>query len=62
MTDARPLRDRLGEAIRRARLGSIRPLWSDLDDKLREQWREHADALLISARNCGLRIEEADDG
>lgn len=53
----RDLRDRLGEALRRAKFGMIRPLWHDLHEHMKEQYREHADQLLISSRHCGVRID-----
>ena len=56
---ARTIDDRLGEALRRAKLGSVRPLWEHLQEPIRRQWRQDANTLLVTARNCGLKIEEA---
>jgi hypothetical protein len=41
----RPLRDRLGEAMRRARVGLVRPLWADLPEDAKEDYRLAADRL-----------------
>lgn len=56
--DPRPLRDRLGEAIRIARHGTLRPVWADLDDYFRDMYRREADGLVIAARNRGIAIAD----
>lgn len=40
---SRPLRDIEAEALRRERLGLMRPLWADMDEETREGWRLRAD-------------------
>lgn len=42
----RPLRDRLGEAIRLSRLGDTRPVWVDLPEHTKEDYRVSADQLI----------------
>lgn len=54
MTEPRPIRDRLGELLRRERLGAIRPLWADLPDTTAEQWRLRADHIVRLAAEVGL--------
>lgn len=52
---SRPLRDRLGEMIRLARLGSTRFPWSSCDQ---EDWRRSADQLLRLAGASATVISE----
>lgn len=56
----RPVRDRLGEALRRRRFGLVRPLWADQSADGRELWCGEADDFLRLASECGLEIKEAD--
>lgn len=56
-----PLRERLADAIRVERFDQMRPLWPDLDEAVKERWRERADRLLVLIRNRGMKIEVADD-
>jgi hypothetical protein len=58
--EAAPLRDRLADAMRVERFGQVRPLWPDLEERIRDRWRERADRLLILARNRGISIEVSD--
>lgn len=58
----RPLRDRIGEAMRRARIGLARPLWADLPDYAQEDYRKAADFLLGHlATELRYEIREAGD-
>lgn len=54
----RPLRDRLGEAVRRSRIGLAEPLWASLDDDMREEYRKSADRLVILGKELGFRVED----
>ena len=64
MSDApRDVRNRLGEALWRADLRGLfnSARWVDATDKGREAWLSRADAVIASARSCGLKIVP-DDG
>ncbi len=50
----RPLRDAIAEAMRRERLGLIRPLWTDADDVLKEPWRLRADVVIRILGEIGV--------
>ncbi|WP_378952170.1 hypothetical protein [Mesorhizobium sp. ANAO-SY3R2] len=52
----RPLRDRLGEMMREARIGKTRYAWSRLDDSAQEEWRRSADHLQRLAADMGVSI------
>lgn len=54
----RPFRDRLGESIRRSRIGLSDPLWADLDEDMREHYRRSADHQIAISRELGFRIED----
>jgi len=54
----RPLRDRLGEAIRRCRIGLSQPLWADLGDDMREQYRKSADAFMALGDHLDFVVED----
>ena len=54
----RPLRDRLGEAVRRSRIGLAEPLWEYLNDDMREEYRKSADRLVILGKELGFRVED----
>lgn len=55
----RPLRDRGAEALRRCRIGEARPLWPDLPEDTREDWRQSFDALLALGRtHLAFRVED----
>lgn len=54
----RPLRDRLGEAIRRSRIGLAEPLWEYLDDGMREDYRRSADRLLALGEPLSYSVED----
>ena len=60
MTTPRDLRDRLGEALRRARHGLMRPLWADMTVEQCEPWRAHADLLVEIARDVGVEIKPSE--
>lgn len=59
----RPLRDVVGEAMRRERLGLIRPPWADAPEEIREEWRIRADVVIRIMGEAGVtfggRISEA---
>lgn len=55
----RPVRDILGEAIRRERLGLIRPLWADCLEDLREAYRRRADFILRLLSSDGVTLDGA---
>jgi hypothetical protein len=42
----RLLRDVVAEAMRRERLGLTRPLWNELDEVGKEEWRKRADQVI----------------
>lgn len=50
----RSLRDIVAEAMRRERLGLMRPLWADLDDVFKQQWLLRADVLIRIASEYGV--------
>lgn len=54
----RPLRDRLGEAIRRSRIGLAEPLWEYLSDDMREDYRRSADRLLKLGEALDYGVED----
>jgi hypothetical protein len=58
----RTIRDHLGEILRRWRFGEMRPLWPDMDDGRREEWRHQADHLMRLAEGAGLDITERKRG
>jgi hypothetical protein len=62
MAGRRPLRDQLGEGLRRQRHGLMRPLWADLDDKRRERWRKAADACIAAVRIVNLALVGVEGG
>jgi hypothetical protein len=59
-TAERPVRDRVGEALRRWTVGALRPLWADAAESKREEWRGFADQFIRIAANCGVKIERSD--
>jgi hypothetical protein len=54
----RSLRDRLGEAIRRSRIGLAEPLWEYLNDDMREDYRKSADRLLKLGETLDYEVED----
>lgn len=52
--DQRDMRDRLGEAARRYAHGLVRPLWHDLAEERREEWRRQGDVLANILRSVGV--------
>lgn len=58
MSERRTIRDRLAEALRRLRFGAQRPLWPDMEDGMREEWRHQADHLMRLAEGAGLDITD----
>lgn len=55
----RPLRDRLAELIRRARLGSSGGPFDALPPDTREEWCRSADLLLALSPDLRIDIREA---
>ena len=62
MSARHTIRDRLDEVLRRLRFGQMRPLWDDLDEERRENWREHADHAMRLAEGAGLHIDDRKRG
>lgn len=60
MPDREP-RDVLGEALRRNRLGLMRPLWRELPDGLKEGWLSEADFIIARLAEAGYRIVKEGD-
>lgn len=56
----RPFRDILAEAMRRERLGLMRPLWGDADEEFRETWRRRADFVIRVLHEIGDGKDAAD--
>lgn len=55
----RPLRDRLGEAMRLAAGYAVQVsgrAWDAIDEDVREHWRGKADRLLEVSAQCGVLI------
>ena len=60
---SRPLRDRLAEAMRRARLGGlVRTTWERISEEAQEEWRLAADHVLRLSTELGLSIAIDGDG
>lgn len=57
---SRILRDRLGELIRRSRLGVSGGAYLDQPEDTREEWRKSADRLLAESRQHHIRITDED--
>lgn len=53
---ARPLNDRVAEAMRRERLGLIRPLWADFPDDSKIDWLNRADHLIRVLRELDVFV------
>lgn len=56
----RPLRDRLAELLRRARLGMAGGRWVEQTDVTKAEWRASADQFLALARDFDIEIEDRD--
>ena len=54
---ARDVRDRLGEALRRASRGLMRPLWADMSEAEKDIWRDAADRVERVCLDVGLKLE-----
>lgn len=56
----RALNDRIAEAMRRERLGLIRPLWADWAEEDKADWLRRADHMLMLFKELGVfaAIEE----
>lgn len=56
----REARDVLGEALRRARYGLLRPLWADMDERgaAKIAWLDNADFVIARLAEAGYRIVE----
>lgn len=57
---SRPVRDIVGECLRRERYGLIRPLWDDADDDAREEVRRRADHLIRLLSDYGVDLVQRD--
>ena len=56
----RALNDRVAEAMRRERLGLIRPLWADFPEDQKADWLSRADHLLRSLKDLGVFVAVKD--
>lgn len=54
----RSVEDRIAEAMRRERLGLIRPLWADWSEQQKIDWLSRAAHLRRILVELGLKIEE----
>jgi len=52
----RPLNDRVAEAMRRERLGLMRPLWEDFADDAKADWLRRADHLIRNFHELGIFV------
>lgn len=52
----RSLNDRIAEAMRRERLGLIRPLWADFPEGDKGDWLGRADHLLRLCNELGVFV------
>ena len=52
----RALNDRVAEAMRRERLGLIRPLWADWPELEKADWLNRADHLLRLLNELGVSV------
>lgn len=52
----RALNDRVAEAMRRERLGLIRPLWHDWSEDQKADWLSRADHLIRTMKELGVFI------
>lgn len=50
----RPLNDRVAEAMRRERLGLMRPLWADWSEEDKGDWLSRADHLIRIFKELGI--------
>ena len=56
--EANEIRDRVAEALRRARDGLIRPLWADMTEGQKNSWRIVADDFISVAHQCGIYFQK----
>ncbi len=58
----RSIEDRMGEALRISRLGLIRPVWADLGEVKKAEWRQAAVFVISAMELRGLKVvvEEGD--
>jgi hypothetical protein len=54
--NTRSLNDRVAEAMRRERLGLIRPLWADFSDDSKADWLNRADHLIRLLRELDVFV------
>lgn len=52
----RALNDRIAEAMRRERLGLIRPLWEDWPEDQKADWLSRAHHLIRNCRELGVFV------
>lgn len=58
----RALNDRIAEAMRRERLGLIRPLWADWSEEDKADWLSRADHLIRNFRELGVFVAIEQEG
>jgi hypothetical protein len=61
MSEDRPIRDALGEMMRRERIGLARPLWNKAHEDDREPYRQRADHLIRLLAEAGLAVVRISD-
>lgn len=57
----RTLHDRIAEAMRRERLGLMRPLWADANDETKAAWTARAVHLTRLLKELGVFTAVKDD-
>ena len=62
MSENSPIRDVVGEAMRRERLGDVHPQWSHWYEDAREAYRGRADHLIRILARAGVAIVRIVDG
>lgn len=62
MSEDRPIRDVVGEALRLERLGDVHPHWSKWYEEAREGYRRRADHLIRILARAGVAVVRIGDG
>lgn len=52
----RSLADRIAEAMRRERLGLVRPLWADFAEEDKTDWLNRAEHLMRNCKELGVFV------
>lgn len=55
---SRPLRDRVGEALRQCRLGNVGGGFERQSDSVKDDYRKSADWFIANASSLGFRITD----